>query len=278
MGDPIGEESEIRELMWQFREYCDRHGGIPVFYEVSTKHLELYLDMGLTLTKIGETAKINLNLFDLEESGHKRHRRTLKTVEADGCTFEMNVPEQVPGIISELQAVSDAWMKEKHAKEKGFSLGFFSPGYISQFPIGLVKKDNEIIAFANIWATATKNEMSVDLMRYIPGKAESVMEYLFLKLILWGKSNGYHRFDLGMAPLSGLYNRALAPLWHRLGAMIFQFGNPVYRLQGLRKYKEKFDPTWEPMYIASPGGLVLPEILINLSSLISGGYKKTMKQ
>ncbi|HPT73260.1 MAG TPA: bifunctional lysylphosphatidylglycerol flippase/synthetase MprF, partial [Candidatus Cloacimonadota bacterium] len=277
MGDPIGNDEDIVELTWQFREYCDRHGGRPVFYEVSTKHLELFLDMGLTLTKIGETAKINLDVFDMEAPGHKRHRRTIKVVEQDGCSFEMLTLEQVSSAISQLQTVSDFWLKQKHAKEKGFSLGFFSPGYISQFPVAVVKKENEIIAFANIWTTETKKEMSVDLMRYIQGKSESVMEYLFLQLILWGKENGYHRFDLGMAPLSGLYNRALAPLWHRLGAMIFQFGNPVYRLQGLRQYKEKFDPVWEPMYIASPGGLALPEILINLSALISGGYKRAIK-
>ncbi len=277
MGDPIGEESEIKELAWQFREYCDRNGGRTVFYEVGTKNLDHFLDMGLTLTKIGETARIDLSLFDLEAAGHKRHRRTLKTVELDGCSFEMVPVDKVSDIMQDLQTISDAWLVAKNAREKGFSLGYFSSDYIRQFPVAVVKKNEEIIAFANIWTTNTKNEMSIDLMRYIPGKTDSVMEYLFLKLIIWGKENGYLWFELGMAPLSGLYNRSLAPLWHRLGSLIFQFGNPVYKLQGLRAYKEKFDPTWEPIYIASPGGLSLPEILINLSSLISKGYKRYLK-
>ncbi len=39
----------------------------------------------------------------------------------------------------------------------------------------------------------------------------------------------------------------------------------------LWQYKEKFDPVWEPRYLASPGGLLLPRILTNVASLISGG-------
>ncbi|MBI3737334.1 lysylphosphatidylglycerol synthetase family protein, partial [Candidatus Sumerlaeota bacterium] len=34
MGDPVGPKQELRELVWRFREMCDRHDGIPVFYQV----------------------------------------------------------------------------------------------------------------------------------------------------------------------------------------------------------------------------------------------------
>lgn len=274
MGDPIGKAEDIKEAAWQFREYCDRHGGRAVFYEVSTDNLELYLDMGLNLIKIGESARVNLIDYNLESSENKRRRKTIRNVEADGCIFEVLQPAEVITQIDRLKFISDAWLNEKHTKEKGFSLGFFAPEYISLFPVGVVKKADEIIAFANLWTTESKEELSVDLMRYLPGVESSVMEYLFIQMILWGKDNGYKWFDLGMATLSGLNNRALAPLWHRLGSLIFQYGNPLYSLQGLRQYKEKFNPVWEPRYIASQGGLALPEILINLISLISGGYKR----
>jgi phosphatidylglycerol lysyltransferase len=50
------------------------------------------------------------------------------------------------------------------------------------------------------------------------------MDYLFVSLMLWGKEQGYQCIDLGMAPLSGLESRPFAPLWHRIGAVIFQHG------------------------------------------------------
>jgi len=62
-------------------------------------------------------------------------------------------------------------------------------------------------------------------------------------------------------------------MWNRVGAVAYRFGENFYNFQGLRQYKEKFDPVWEPMYLASPGGLVLPRILTNLATLISGGLR-----
>jgi phosphatidylglycerol lysyltransferase len=46
----------------------------------------------------------------------------------------------------------------------------------------------------------------------------------------------------------------------------------VYNFQGLRAYKEKFNPVWQPRYLAYPGGLRLPRVLADVSALIAGGY------
>jgi phosphatidylglycerol lysyltransferase len=99
------------------------------------------------------------------------------------------------------------------------------------------------------------------------------MQYLFAELMLWGKTQGYEHCRLGMAPLSGLNQRELAPLWSRVGAFLYRHGEHFYNFQGLREYKEKFDPVWEPRYLASPGGLALPRLLANVASLINGGLR-----
>ena len=109
------------------------------------------------------------------------------------------------------------------------------------------------------------------LVSQVPGGL-GVFETVIV-LMLWGKEQGYRWFNLGMAPFSGLENRALAPLWNRLGAFVFRYGEHFYNFQGLRQYKEKFDPQWRPRYLASPGGLALPQIFTNLATLISGGMK-----
>ena len=269
MGDPVGAEDEKQELVWQFRELCDLHMGWPVFYEVQRQNMHLYLDLGLTLLKIGEQGRVALENFSLEGSKRKWMRYTLRRVEAEGCRFEIIDPGPV---IEELRTISDSWLAEKRTREKGFSLGFFSEQYIRRCKVAVVRRGDRIVAFANLWEGADE-ELSGDLMRHLPDAPASVMDYMFINLILSSQQKGYRWFNLGMAPLSGLENRALGTLWSRVGALTYRFGENFYNFQGLRQYKEKFDPVWEPMYLASPGGLALPRILTNLAALISGGLR-----
>jgi phosphatidylglycerol lysyltransferase len=273
MGEPIGVEEEKTELVWRFHEICSRNSGWTVFYEVEPEHLHLYLDLGLTMLKLGEEARVPLSTFSLEGSTYKGLRHTKRKLEKEGCLFEVIPREGVSSLLPELKKISDAWLSEKHTREKGFSLGFFIEGYLECFAVGIVRKNGRIAAFANIWLGAEKEELSIDLMRYLPDAPHNVMDYLFVQLMLWGKREGYQWFSLGMAPLSGLEDRALAPLWNRVGAFIFRHGEHFYNFQGLRQYKEKFGPEWKPKYLASPGGLALPRILADLASLISGGMK-----
>jgi phosphatidylglycerol lysyltransferase len=273
MGDPIGEEDEWPELLWQFREMCDQYDGWSVFYEVGHEKLHIYLDLGLNLLKLGEEARVPLEDFSLEGSARKGLRYTHRKLEKEGCRFEVVPPQDIPPLLSDLRSISDAWLEEKNTREKGFSLGFFDENYLKRFPAGLIRKEGKVIAFANMWLGAEREELSIDLMRYAPGAPDGAMEYLFIQLMLWGHQEGYRWFSLGMAPLSGLEDHDLAPLWHRLGDLIYRYGEHFYNLQGLRQYKEKFNPEWTPKYLASPGGLALPRILANIASLISGGLK-----
>jgi phosphatidylglycerol lysyltransferase len=269
MGDPMGADDEKQELIWQFRELCDLHAGWPVFYEVQRRNLHFYLDLGLTLLKIGEEARVPLEGFSLDGGDRKWMRKTQRRVEAEGCSFAIVGAED---IVDELRVISDSWLAEKRTREKGFSLGFFSEQYMRRCDVAVVRRGDEIVAFANLWNGAGE-ELSVDLMRHLPDAPAGVMDYIFISLILWAQQQGYRWFNLGMAPLSGLENRTLGTLWSRVGALAYRFGENFYNFQGLRQYKEKFDPEWEPMYLASPGGLALPRILTNLAALISGGLR-----
>jgi len=273
MGDPTGREEEWQELTWQFRKLVDRYNGWTVFYEVGPETLHFYLDLGLTLLKLGEEARVRLEGFSLEGGARKGLRHTSHKLEGEGCTFEVIPAEGVPTLLPELRRISDAWLEEKSTKEKGFSLGFFDEAYLKRFPAGIILKEGKIIAFANLWPGTGKEELSIDLMRHLPDAPHGVMEYLFVQLMLWGKAEGYGWFNLGMAPLSGLQDHGLAPLWNRAGAYIFRHGEHFYNFQGLRQYKEKFDPEWVPKYLACPGGLAVPRILANIATLVSGGMK-----
>ena len=274
LGDPVGPPEREEELVWAFRELVDLRGGRTVFYQVSGRSLPLYVDLGLALIKLGEEARVPLADFHLEGSARADLRQSRRRAQRDGATFQVVPASGVGPLVPRLTEISDSWLEEKATAEKGFSLGAFSERYIRQFPVALVRSEGEIVAFANLWGTDSLEELSVDLMRFSPDAPRSAMDYLFIELMLWGRAQGYRWFNLGMAPLAGLENRALAPLWHRMGNFLFRHGESFYNFEGLRRYKAKFDPVWEPRYMASPGGLQLPRVLLDVATLISGGFKE----
>jgi phosphatidylglycerol lysyltransferase len=137
--------------------------------------------------------------------------------------------------------------------------------------VALVEHSGQLAAFADLWESATYEELSVDLMRHASTAPNSVMDFLFVEMMLWGKAQGYRWFNLGMAPLSGLEAHRLAPAWHKVGRLIYRYGENFYNFEGLRQYKEKFLPEWRPRYLAAPGGLAQPRVLLDVTSLISGG-------
>ncbi len=271
MGEPVGPAEERLEILWQFRELSDRYGAWPAFYHVAPESLPQFLELGLTFQKLGEEALVPLERFTIEGHRHKSMRYTLRRLRRDGCRFEIVAPAAVPGMLPALARISSQWLRTKNVREKSFSLGRFDPGYLQNFPLALVWFGPRLVAFANLWISGSGRELSVDLMRHAKDAPAGIMEYLFLELMLWAKAEGYQRFALGMVPLAGLEQRRLAPLWTQAGAFLFRYGEHFYNFKGLRHFKAKFDPVWEPRYLVAPGGFALPRVLGDVTLLISGG-------
>jgi phosphatidylglycerol lysyltransferase len=276
LGDAYGVESERRSLMQKFVDAADREGMRPVFYQLSEKSLALALECGLQVFKLGEEAHIDLKFFSLEGSARKPLRNAEKRGEKDGLSFRIIPVEEVPAILPRLRQISDAWIHDKKAQEKGFSLGFFREDYVQRFACAVVEKDQQIFAFANLWAGAGQ-ELSIDLMRYDPVLSpKGVMDFLFVKILLWGHEKSFSSFNFGMAPLSGLRSNPWGPLWYKLGSFIYRYGEHFYNFQGLRDYKEKYSPVWKMRFIATPGGVSFLKTLTDVTLLIGGGVKGIM--
>lgn len=274
LGNPIGPPAVARELAWKFRELAERHSGQTVFYGVDTTMLDVYLDMGLTFFKLGENAIVPLTNFSLEGLGRKSLRYTYRHLTKEGCRFEVLPASAVPELLPELRRVSDDWLEKKRTREKSFSLGCFREDYLLNFPCAVVKLEDRIVAFANLWTEAGRQILSFDLMRFDSRAPRGIMEFLIISLMLWGKAEGYRTIDLGMAPLSGLESRSFAPLWNRIGSIIFRRGEQFYNFEGLREFKKKFNPEWQPRYLVCMGGFfTLPYTLVRTASLIGGGMK-----
>lgn len=279
MGDPLGDAAGAADLLWQFVEQSREEGMQPVFYQISVAEMPRLVDMGFRLYKLGEEATVPLARFTLEGSQAKQLRYSHNHFHRSGLQFRLWPAAMTTSRMDALKHVSDAWLEAHRAGEKGFSLGRFDPEYLGHFPCAVIEDaTGRVLAFANVWASGDKSELSVDLMRHLPEAPSGLMEALFIELMLWGQAEGYGQFSLGMAPLSGLSTHPLAPLWHKLASGIFQRGGAFYNFAGLRAYKQKFNPEWTPRYLAIPGAWHLPTALLDATTLIGGGIRATFSK
>ncbi len=266
LGGPVGAPAACTGLVWRFIDRVDHAGGRPVFAAISNDRLPYLLDLGHAIMKMGEVARVELAAFSLEGPGRKDLRYARGRVQRDGLRFAVVPAAGTPPIMAELRAVSDAWLATRKGREKGFSLGSFDDDYLANFDIAVMRRDDRIVAFANLMRGG-RAEMSIDLMRHLPGQSPVLMDGFMTEIILHAQQEGYGWFSLGGAPLSGLPDHPRAPLWARVGTLIYRHGADYYSFEGLRAFKEKFLPVWQPIYLTCPGRMAIPRALIDLAIL-----------
>ncbi|WP_206957156.1 bifunctional lysylphosphatidylglycerol flippase/synthetase MprF [Trinickia acidisoli] len=268
--DPVGPRGEWAELIRSFVMLAHKHGGRAAFYQVRADSLPLYLDSGLTLMKLGEEARLSLDGFDL--SGPKRAalRYSLRRAERDGCTAEVIDADAVPEHLDLLRGISDSWLESRAGREKSFSVAAFSDPYLAAQSVMLVREHGLPVAFTTFMTTDLNVEATVGVMRHLSDTSPYVMDYLFLQLALHLKDKGYRHLSLGVAPFSGVRSMPLGSPLHQLGSMVWRFGGRFYNFQGLRAFKGKFQPRWEPRYLAVSGWAGAVLTLLDLSILAGG--------
>lgn len=273
LGDPVGDREETAEMVWRFVERARGAGGRAVFYQVSPALLSFCADAGLRAFKLGEMALVDLTGFELAGSRLAGLRQALNKGRREGMEFAILQPLEVTQALAELKAISDGWLAHHDTREKGFSLGAFEETYVASQPVAVLRKADRIVAFATLFLTDTRAEASVDLMRFAPDAPRGAMDFLFVSLLEQLKSEGYQAFNLGMAPLSGMSRREVAPVWDRIGGTLFEHGERFYNFKGLRAFKSKFQPQWQPRYMAVSGGTGGLLALMDVTLLIGGGVR-----
>ncbi len=269
LGDPIGPAESAGAAIGEWKTFADKHALHVVFYQATADYLPLYHEHGYRFFKLGEEALVPLSTFRLSGKSNAALRSVKNRFEREGCRFAMAEPPHGEALMARLRVVSDRWLAGR--KEKGFSLGWFEPDYIQRAPVALLTDgSDELIAFATLMPCYDSGTTtSIDLMRHLPDAPNGTMDYLFINLFEWAKEQGYAQFNLGMAPLSSVGQTETAFREEKLARLVFRYGGPWYGFEGLRRYKDKFNPVWEPRYLAYPASVPLSVLTVELLLLVS---------
>jgi phosphatidylglycerol lysyltransferase len=273
--DPAGPQALWPDLMRRFLALATAQGCKPVMYQASERFAKLACDGPMRAFKLGELAQIDLRSFEMAGKDWASLRRAINRAERDGLDFSVLAPKEVDAVLPELAMVSEAWLGMNKAGEKGFSLGAFTPAYVSAFPLGIIRYEGRIVAFVNI--VTAGSDAFIDLMRFVPGVHRGVMDLLIVRVIEMLKAQGYERLNLGMAPLAGLDGDKVTA-WARIGHLVFERGNHFYNFKGLLAFKAKFKPDWKPRYLLVEQGASPFLAATSAALLIAGGPARMLRR
>jgi phosphatidylglycerol lysyltransferase len=272
LADPCGTIAARKTLQSAMLEHADHQHKRLVVYHASSAYAKERVAAGMRAYKLGEEAIVPLRGLEIGKLKSKAIGQNLRKLEREGLRFELiMLPDAT--ILQQAEKLSAQWLARKRAREKQFSLGRFDAIALAKMPMALVWKDDELLAFANLLTSADYSCLSVDLMRYGDGAPGGVMDYLFARLMLWGREQGYERFSLGMAPLSGSADAVGTRYWAALSQMIFRHAERFYNFQGVRRFKEKWSPQWEPRYLLVERRFDALPALADCALLIAGGKR-----
>jgi len=135
----------------------------------------------------------------IQEKGKKKKdlRLANNKVESGELEFKILNPPFDKKLFNQLKEVSDEWLGKR--KERDFSIGWFDESYLNRSPIAIIKKDDKIIAFANLMPLYDNQSMSIDLMRSKNDIPSGTMDALFIRLMEWSKSQGYTKYIVSTA-------------------------------------------------------------------------------
>ena len=255
-GAPVGQAEEAISLAKRFVAMAQKRGAKPAFYGVGPSFEPIAEALDLQKVKTGERAILDLTTFSLDG----KQRQVIRTHRNRHIKNQFSVRIEGPGAVranlSRLETISDQWLAHQAGGEKGFGLGRFDVHYVDRLPLATVREaDGHIAAFACLWPTADRSRIGIDLMRYGEDAPNGVMDYLFAELFLWAKAQNYQAFDLNTSPLAGVEPCSRSPFVTNLAKLMYEHGEKLYNFQGVRRFKNKFHPEWEDVYLAAPKGV-----------------------
>ena len=263
LGGPIGAPDSQRDAVTLFLERCELNGWVPAFHQTTPVAVELLAEFGLKALKIGEEAVIDVQEFALTGSHFKSIRSKTGKMEREGWTVTTLGSPIDDATMRRLREVSDSWLADAGHRERTFTLGQFDEDYLRSTTV-LVCRDpaGKIQGFTNVIPQYQSRDGNFDLMRRSPDTNLPVMDLLFVKMIERMRVDGLNGMTLGLAPFANVDGDTVAD---RALRMLYQHGSRAFNFTGLRTFKDKWRPRWEPRYLMYRSDAELPAIAYGVS-------------
>ena len=238
-----------------FLDLCREEDWSPAVYQASARFAATLRARDWHAIRVGSEAILDPQAFALGRPRLANVRHTVTRARKGGLTVSTSrdgasglPPEASPDRLADL----DATWQRANGPRLGFTVGQFHPATLGGCVVaGAIDGSRHLEAFVVLRPTGSDGGWMLDVMRRRSGGVPGAMELCLVAAIEHLRSRGVRRLSLGLAPLAGLTPRS-GPLDERLLAIAARLVRPAYDVEALAFFKGKFDPAWEPRYLAVP--------------------------
>jgi phosphatidylglycerol lysyltransferase len=250
LGDLIGSPEAAPQVFERFLAHCQRLDRVPVVYQASSIGRATFVGAGFRTFKVGEEALIDLATFDTTGCRRANLRHTITRCRKDGVTFRWfahGITSEESALLDQLEAIDNIWRKTA-GPEMGFTISHFNRASIAWQPISVaIGQAGLALGFTTFRKTGVDGGWVLDLMRRDPAGPPGVVEACIAEAAIAMRDAGAKTLSLGLAPLAGL-DGVNGPWEERLLANGGRMVHRWYDVNGLARFKNKFDPYWIPRY------------------------------
>ncbi len=264
LGLPVGPEGLEEPALVELVEHCERAGWTPALLALDGRQRVIAAAQGFSAQKIGEEAFLDVQAFSTGGKRRANIRHSVTRARKDGVlVLKYDQSSRTPERDRQLAAISAAWLADKGGPELGFTLGRFDLDRLDDQEVfvavvGASAPDERVVGFVTWLPYANGAAAVLDLMRRGDDCPPGVMETLVVDSIADFAARGRTVASLGGVPLAATSERT--DRTSQLMGWLYEHGGSVYAAKGLFRFKDKFDPRWEPMFLAYPGAADVPRI------------------
>lgn len=276
-GDPVGEPAARTEAVRGFADFCARNGWTPCFYSVTEQVKEATGEFGWSAVQVAEDTLVPLPELAFTGKKWQDVRTALNKAGKAGITAEWwSYPKAPLAITDQVRSISEEWVADKGLPEMGFTLGGLDelndPEVRCLVAVDADRTVHGITSWLPVHRDGQVVGWTLDFMRRRATGFRGVMEFLIASAALSFQEEGAEFLSLSGAPLARLDRGQQPGALQRLLDFAGRALEPVYGFRSLFAFKAKFQPTYQPLYLAYPDPAALPRI----ANAISRAYLPNM--
>ncbi|KJL29809.1 bifunctional lysylphosphatidylglycerol flippase/synthetase MprF [Microbacterium oxydans] len=253
LADPIGPSALRAQAVTGFISAAENAGLVPCFFSADAATRDAVPSTWRSIVVADDTI---VDLPGLEFTGKRWNsvRTSLNKAGREEMMFRMtHLKAESWGVQQQLRAISEAWVGDKDLPEMRFTLGTLEEAEDPEVRLALALAPNGDVDGFLSWLPVhgegdTVHGWTLDLMRRREGGFGPVMEYLIGMSARQFSDEGAQIMSLSGAPLAHDYPPdagVIAALSDRLAEAL----EPVYGFGSLHRFKQKFHPRYETMYL-----------------------------